>query len=100
MFGLSTILQGNYLCSGDIPSPRGIPSATLQYFPSSSLPLDAAARFADLFLTRPKWRADTITPFLQDIAFDTKQIDKLLLKFCRMTKDETGVVWYTARAKY
>ncbi|KAF9519152.1 hypothetical protein BS47DRAFT_1288725 [Hydnum rufescens UP504] len=79
--------------------PRAMPSATLQYFPSSSLPLDAAARFADLFLTRPKWRADTITPFLQGIAFDTKQIDKLLLKFCRMTKDETGVVWYTARVQ-
>jgi sister chromatid cohesion protein DCC1 len=72
----------------------------LHYFPLSELPMSAPARFADLFLTRPKWRADAITPFLEDIAVNAKDRDKLLLKFCRSMKDEEGVIWYTARAKY
>lgn len=72
----------------------------LKYFPASSLPVDPAARFGDLFLTRARWKADEINPFLGDIALNAKERDKLLLKFARASTDSQGQVWYTARAKY
>lgn len=71
----------------------------LTYFPASSLPVDAASRFADLFLTRSRWKVEDISPFLADIAINSKERDKLLLKFARGTTDAQGV-WYTARAQY
>ena len=43
-------------------------------FPVSSLPVDPAQRFADLFLTRSKWKNEDITPFLSDIAVDAKDV--------------------------
>lgn len=70
----------------------------LVYFPASSLPADPAARFADLFLTRTRWKADEITPFLADIVVDNKDRDRLLLKYARAVTDSEGV-WYTARVK-
>jgi len=72
-----SLLSGNYLT---IPS-------LLTYFPSSTLPLDPAARFADRFLTRPRWRASEIAPFLTECAVDAKERDKLLLKFARATTE-------------
>ena len=72
---------------------------TLSYFPASDLPTEAAARFSDLFLTRPRWKVDEISPFLSEIAVDSKERDKLLLKYCRAV-NEAGVIWYTARAQY
>ena len=71
----------------------------LTYFPSSALPLDPAARFSDLFLTRSKWLAADIAPFLAECTVDSKERDKLLLKYARAT-NEDGKVVYTARAKY
>lgn len=71
----------------------------LTYFPASSLPVDAASRFADLFLTRSRWKGEDISPFLADIAINSKERDKLLLKFARGTTDAQGV-WYTARAQH
>jgi len=59
------------------------PKTLLTYFPSSTLPLDPAHRFSDLFLTRPKWLAADIAPFLTDCAVDEKERDKLLLKYAR-----------------
>ncbi|THH00140.1 hypothetical protein EW026_g2332 [Hermanssonia centrifuga] len=91
------LLSGNYLTS---PSPfTNPPVLMLAYFPASALPPDPGARFADLFLTRSRWKADDITPFLADIVVDNKERDKLLLKFARAITDSEGV-WYTARAKY
>ena len=71
----------------------------LTYFPASALPVEPAARFADLFLARPRWKGEEIAPFLTDIAVNTKERDKLLLKYCR-TITESGSVWYTVRMQY
>ncbi|KII92104.1 hypothetical protein PLICRDRAFT_461184 [Plicaturopsis crispa FD-325 SS-3] len=91
------LLSGNYLST--VPPNAYPPVAVLTYFPSSSLPVDPAARFADLFITRSRWKNEDIAPFLADIAVDAKERDKLLLKYARATTDTQGV-WYTARAKY
>lgn len=90
------LLLGNYLSN---PAPFSTSHAPLMsYFPASELPNDPATRFADLFLTRPRWKADEISPFLSDIVVDNKERDKLLLKYARAITDKDGV-WYTARAK-
>ncbi|KAG6866448.1 hypothetical protein C0991_003966 [Blastosporella zonata] len=86
------LLSGNYLASVNDPE-------SLTYFPASALPVDAARRFAELFLTRPRWKGKDISPFLSDIAVDSKERDKLLLKFARATTDADGV-WYTTRTQY
>ncbi|KZT26783.1 hypothetical protein NEOLEDRAFT_1162040 [Neolentinus lepideus HHB14362 ss-1] len=90
------LLEGNYLST---TLPNRFPAVlALLYFPSSSLPIDPAARFTDLFLTRLKWKAQDIAPYLADIAVDAKERDKLLLKYARATTDAEGV-WYTSRNK-
>ncbi|RXW24700.1 hypothetical protein EST38_g1139 [Candolleomyces aberdarensis] len=89
------LIAGNYL-----ERSSGITDKdTLSYFPASDLPTEPAARFSDLFLTRPRWKVEEISPFLSEIAVDNKERDKLLLKYCRAV-NEAGVVWYTARAQY
>ena len=89
--------QGNYLTSSDtLVDP---PTALLAYFPSAELPVEPGARFAELFLARPRWKVEEIAPFLADVAVDTKERDKLLLKHARAVTDADGI-WYTARAKY
>jgi len=87
--------QGNYTVT---PSITHEMRPMLTYFPASSLPIDPAARFADLFLTRSHWKEDEIAPFLADVAVNHKERDKLLLKFARATTGPQGV-WYTARAQ-
>ncbi|KZT40801.1 hypothetical protein SISSUDRAFT_982864, partial [Sistotremastrum suecicum HHB10207 ss-3] len=87
------ILEGNYLSNS---TANGV---QLKFFPSSELPADPATRFADLFLTRPRWSAEDIVPFLKSIAVDAKERDKLLLKFARPVT-ENGTVWYTARTTH
>jgi len=86
-------LQGSYLVSVLDNTDH------LTFFPSSELPVDPAQRFADLFLTRSRWRRDDIVPFLQEIATNSKERDKLLLKYCRTIPDTQGV-WYTSRTQY
>jgi sister chromatid cohesion protein DCC1 len=54
--------------------------------------------FADLFLTRERWKAEHIKPYLSEIAVDTKDLVKLLLKYARAPTDSDGS-WYTARAR-
>ncbi|GJE95859.1 sister chromatid cohesion protein Dcc1 [Phanerochaete sordida] len=88
------LLLGNFLAN---PAPF-TQAPLISYFPASELPADPASRFADLFLTRPRWKADEITPFLADIVVDNKERDRLLLKYARAITDKAGV-WYTARAK-
>lgn len=91
------ILQGNYLTSADALSDP--PASLLTYFPSAALPVEPGARFTELFLARPRWKGDEIAPFLADIAVDSKERDKLLLKHARALTDPQGI-WYTGRAKY
>ncbi|KAJ7754230.1 sister chromatid cohesion protein Dcc1 [Mycena maculata] len=86
------LLSGNYLVS---PAPMD-GDDLLTYFPCAALPVDPPSRFIDLFLTRPRWKADEITPFLFDIAVNSKDRDKLLLKYTRATTDSQGV-WYTKK---
>ncbi|KAJ6628699.1 sister chromatid cohesion protein Dcc1 [Mycena sp. CBHHK59/15] len=87
-----TLLSGNYLMS---TAPM-TGNEMLTYFPSTALPVDPPSRFIDLFLTRPRWKAEDIAPFLSDIAINTKDRDKLLLKFTRATTDTQGL-WYTKK---
>ncbi len=89
--------QGNYLTS--IDSLSDPPKTLLAYFPSSELPVEPGARFAELFLARPRWKIEEISPFLADISVDAKERDKLLLKHARTVTDPEGI-WYAARAKY
>lgn len=85
--------KGNFIVSNQLGS------SLLTYFPASALPAEPAARFADLFLARPRWTGDDISPFLADIAVNTKERDKLLLKYCRTVTD-SGSIWYMARTQY
>jgi len=89
------LLEGDYLES----ELFGSDLTTLKYFPVSALPVDPTARFSDLFLTRSKWKGEEIAPFLADIAVNSKERDKLLLKYCRTVTEPQGVR-YTARTQY
>jgi sister chromatid cohesion protein DCC1 len=62
------------------------------------LPTDPAMQFADLFLTCKHWKAEDIKPYLSDIVVDTKDLDKLLLKYARALTDKDGS-WNTARPR-
>lgn len=88
-------IKGDYLASTSTINN----TVALTYFPASALPVEPAPRFADLFLTRSRWKGDEISPFLTDIAVNSKERDKLLLKYARAVTDARGV-WYTARAQY
>ena len=87
--------QGNYIETESL----GVQETSIKYFPASILPVDPAARFSDLFLTRSKWKVEDLSPFLSDIAVNSKERDKLLLKYCRAVNDSNGIR-YTARAQY
>ncbi|KAJ3778775.1 sister chromatid cohesion protein Dcc1 [Lentinula raphanica] len=90
------LLAGNYIV---VPASPYSDRLVVKYFPISSLPVDPAQRFADLFLTRSRWKNEDIVPFLSDIAVNSKERDKMLLKYARATTDADGV-WYTSRAQY
>ncbi|KAF9055404.1 hypothetical protein BDZ89DRAFT_18952 [Hymenopellis radicata] len=90
------LLAGNYLSSSTLNDDV---NDALKYFPSSELPIEPTRRFADLFLTRSRWKSDDIAPFLSDLAVDSKERDKLLLKYARAITDPQGI-WYTARVQY
>ncbi|WWD18653.1 hypothetical protein CI109_103106 [Kwoniella shandongensis] len=97
-----TLLEGDYLLS---PPPLSAlssfksPSPILSYFPVATLPLQPATRFADLFLTRPRWRPEEMAPFLKGLTRDgdTKERDKLVAKFVRVVKEKEGAWWYPRR---
>ncbi|KAL5523641.1 hypothetical protein ACEPAG_7814 [Sanghuangporus baumii] len=88
-----SLLQGNYVLTGQSATT----SSALSYFPSSELPISPADRFTELFLVQPKWKAADIVPFLNDIVVDSKDRDKLLMKFARSITDKDGVTYYTSR---
>ncbi|KAK8858758.1 hypothetical protein IAR55_002987 [Kwoniella newhampshirensis] len=94
-----TLLEGEYLLNPAPPSAFNSASPVLTHFPSSSLSLQPAIRFADLFLTRPRWRPDEMAPFLKGLTreSDNKERDKLVAKFVRVVKEKEGVWWYPRR---
>lgn len=65
------------------PNPASI---KIQFYSRHELPTDPAARFQDLFLTRPSWLAADLLPFIDDLALNDKKKDSLLLKFTRASK--------------
>ena len=74
-------------------------SPSISYFPLHTLPLQPAIRFADLFLTRARWRPDDMIPFLKGLYRDgdSKERDKLVTKFVRVVKEKEGTWWYPRR---
>lgn len=74
-------------------------SPIITSFPLHTLPLQPAIRFADLFLTRSRWRPDDMTPFLKGLYRDgdSKERDKLITKFVRVVKEKEGTWWYPRR---
>ncbi|WVQ73401.1 hypothetical protein IAR50_002973 [Cryptococcus sp. DSM 104548] len=95
------LLKGEYLAN---PPPASALAAgtrcpLLTYFPLSSLPLQPAPRFSELFLTRTRWRPDEMTPFLKGLTRegDKKERDKLVVKFVRVVKEKDGIWWYPRR---
>ncbi|KLO14630.1 hypothetical protein SCHPADRAFT_872384 [Schizopora paradoxa] len=80
------LLKGNYI---------RLQATTLKYFSAEDLPATPQERFADLFLTKSSWELDEITPFLEDIATDNKERDKLLMKYTRSV-DRNGTVTYVS----
>lgn len=112
------LLEGNFI---DITDPQyaSRTGPRFKYFPASDLPAVPAERFKDLFLTKTRympcstlgdvlllttsinsWKGSELTPFLQDIAVEKKERDRLLMKFTRTTTDASGTVWFSSRAKY
>ncbi|KAI5123696.1 hypothetical protein M0805_001723 [Coniferiporia weirii] len=89
-----SLLSGNYIFTR---RPSTVDAATLLYFPSSELPSAPADRFSDLFLVQARWKAAEIAPFLSEIAIDSKERDRLLIKFARGITDKDGILWYTSR---
>ncbi|KAG6334251.1 hypothetical protein ID866_4842 [Astraeus odoratus] len=90
------LLSGNYLRT---ISTHTTTKATLNYFPASGLPTDPTARFVELFLSQQRWKSEEIQPFLSDIAVNSKERDKLLLKHARAITTPEGT-WYTSRVGY
>ncbi|ORX37246.1 sister chromatid cohesion protein Dcc1 [Kockovaella imperatae] len=90
------LLKGNHLTQTDLRN------TTITSFPVHELSLDPATRFSDLFLTRPKWLAEEMKPFLRGLVRDgdDKARDKLVGKYVRVVKtaaergEATEVWWY------
>lgn len=94
-----TLLKGEYLLTDPPPSTFAQACPLLSYFPAHSLPAHPPTRFADLFLTRPRWRPDDMAPFLRGLyrEGDSKARDKLIAKFVRVVKEKDGSWWYPRR---
>ena len=93
-------LQGFYLTNAAKPSASNSGKGDmLTYFPISSLPLEPAARFSDLFSVKQRWKVDEIQPFLADLAVDQKKRDALTLKYTRKIKGDDGQNYYAARGR-
>ncbi|QRV79191.1 sister chromatid cohesion protein [Ceratobasidium sp. AG-Ba] len=96
------LLEGNCLSTPILASRAaidGVSTNTLSYYPRSALPSDPAQRFQSLFLTRPKWKTEEIQTYLEDIAVDKKERERLMLKYTRQITEPDGM-WATARLRY
>ncbi|KAI8140627.1 sister chromatid cohesion protein Dcc1 [Fennellomyces sp. T-0311] len=70
----------------------------ISYFPLAELPDNPVHRFASLFSKKPLWTLEEITPYIEDIAPDSKARDKLLLKYTRRQTNKDQTV-YSSRIK-
>lgn len=93
------LLKGDFLLNDPPPSAFAASSPLICYFPTHALPAHPQTRFADLFLTRTRWRPDEMEPFLRGLfpMGDTKARDKLVAKFVRVVKEREGTWWYPRR---
>jgi sister chromatid cohesion protein DCC1 len=92
--------QGEHLLTAPEGTAKLTSSApTITPFPLHTLPLQPAIRFADLFLTRARWRPEEMIPFLKGLYRDgdNKERDKLVTKFVRVVKEKEGSWWYPRR---
>ncbi|KAG0177819.1 Sister chromatid cohesion protein DCC1 [Apophysomyces sp. BC1021] len=92
-------LEGLYLPLERVTLPPKRIQKYVAYFPVSELSTDPAQRFATLFRRKKLWGSDEITPFLSDIASDSKKRDALLLKYARAQKSDGGKILYGSRIK-
>lgn len=83
----SSALQGSFLMHPAPPAePTALEPASIEYFAASSLSLDVAQRFQQLFRARAQWIFEDLVPFMADVAVDDKKRDALLLKFARTSQ--------------
>ncbi|BEI86217.1 hypothetical protein CcaverHIS002_0605040 [Cutaneotrichosporon cavernicola] len=92
------LLAGSYLLR-DPPPAASARGQLVEYFPVHTLSAHAPTRFADLFLTRPRWRPSDMIPFLRGLYpdGDNKARDKLEAKYIRVVKEREGAWWYPRR---
>ncbi|SCZ87883.1 BZ3500_MvSof-1268-A1-R1_Chr2-3g05351 [Microbotryum saponariae] len=83
------------LTNTSIIAPNSIPPS-ITYLPISHLSADPATRFSELFTLRPKWFADDLIPFIDDLG-DKKKRDALVMKFVRKVKGADGKMVWSAR---
>ncbi|GMK57313.1 hypothetical protein CspeluHIS016_0401470 [Cutaneotrichosporon spelunceum] len=92
------LLAGSYLLR-DPPPAASVREQLVEYFPVHTLSANVPTRFADLFLTRARWRPDDMIPFLRGLypEGDSKARDKLVAKHIRVVKEREGAWWYPRR---
>ncbi|GFR46025.1 hypothetical protein Agub_g7298 [Astrephomene gubernaculifera] len=74
------------------------PEARIFPFPASSLPADPAARFAALFLRRPRWEWSALEPYLAGIKVPGQSVEALLMRFARASQPTPSApLVYSAR---
>ncbi|KIM31341.1 hypothetical protein M408DRAFT_15130 [Serendipita vermifera MAFF 305830] len=93
-----SLLRGEYLIQPNTVGRDQSPDVV--YFSRSRLPIEPLQRFNELFLTRTRWKEVEMVAFLEDIAVDKKDCDRLLIKYARRSAEKDGTVYYTARAGY
>lgn len=85
---LTPFAQGQHLLT---------PPNTITFFPLSHLSPDPTTRFTELFAIRPRWNADEMVKFVDDlVGGERKKREAMVLKFVRKVKEGERVVW-TAR---
>ncbi|RKP37704.1 sister chromatid cohesion protein Dcc1 [Dimargaris cristalligena] len=70
----------------------------LRYFPARDLPTDTNQCFRALFQTQAHWNPEEMQPFLEHLAVSSKKLDALILKFCRISKQQGHTV-YSSRLR-
>jgi sister chromatid cohesion protein DCC1 len=69
---------------------------TIQYFPKERLSSNVKVRFQELFKVRPKWNREDMLPFLLDLAPTIKELNPIILKYTRESK-QGNVSFLTAK---
>ena len=65
----------------------------LTYFPATELSVEPQERFQQLFAFRQKWNNKDVRPYLNSLPLPAgMSIDKIVLKYCRMTSTPEGVI--------